>query len=112
MDITKFTFRCPLSNSAHNATPEEIEGDPDIVVVHRRWRPSDLEGGGRPDSPQGTPIGEGGVGPFVDPEWFRRVDDLNKEFTDQVRDYGGVEVGREVRGSFSGYVFRRNKEGR
>lgn len=112
MDVTKFTFRCPLSNSAHNATPEEIEGDSDIVVVHRRWRPSDLEGWQRPDASEGASIGEPGVGPLLDAEWLRSVDDLNKEFTDHVRNYGCVEMGREVRGAFSGHVLRRNEKGR
>ena len=86
------------ARGSNNPVPKQTKSDLDIFLTHGLGRPREAIGGDGPDASQGTPIGENGEGPFVDSEWLRSVDDLNKEFTNHIRNYGTVIMGREVRG--------------
>ena len=61
---------------------ETDRGVSSVSLTHGgRW-PNDTEVVGGPYSTDNAPIGKGVEPEVLDAEWFRRMADLNKEFTD------------------------------
>ena len=69
--------------------------DVGISLGHSGRRPNEAVEFCGPNTPQNTTLGEPGESQYFDVEFFRRMNDLNKEFTDNLRRNGTVKMGRK-----------------